>query len=122
MICLSLQLPTLQGRLVGSIRAPALRNIGNEGQQNDLHLFFEELKKFENRVAWFLAEPRKAKKDVQKDKQNQRGAELVRAGLAPCPNLLLKRLSCPIEAHYTFCVLKSHPLWDQTGDLGVVFS
>jgi hypothetical protein len=42
---------------VRSIRAPALQNIGNEGQQNDLHFFFEELKNIENRVVWFLAEP-----------------------------------------------------------------
>jgi hypothetical protein len=53
------------------------QNIGNEDQQNDLH-FFEELKNIENRVAWFLAELRKAEKGMQKDKRNQRRTELVR--------------------------------------------
>jgi hypothetical protein len=58
------------------------QNFGSEDQQSVLH-FFEELKNIENRVAWFLAEPCKAEKGVQKDKRNQRRTELVRGCLAP---------------------------------------
>jgi len=80
---------------VSSIRAPALRNIGNEGQQNDLHFFFEELKNIENRVAWFLSELCKAEKHVQKDKQNQRCAELVRECLSAPPKFAAKLTFTP---------------------------
>jgi hypothetical protein len=40
--------------------------------------FLEEVKKIENRVAWFLAELCKGEKGLQKDKRNQRRTELVR--------------------------------------------
>jgi hypothetical protein len=45
--------------------------------------FFAFWKNIENRVAWFLAELCKAEKGVQKEKRNQRRAELARGCLAP---------------------------------------
>jgi len=62
------------GEVLGSIPAPWCKtfglkfaqNFGNEEHaQNVLHFFFEELKKIENRVAWFLAELCKAKKGLK---------------------------------------------------------